>query len=93
MCQRRTRFQTVNGPAEGETVQLRLESERRCSNFPWWMLWMIWPALWLIKGLALVLGPTLAWLNQPLMLQITPLPLVLIIAGVVMLVIATQRRD
>jgi hypothetical protein len=64
-----------------------LHSARRhaCGGFPWWTLWLIWPAFWLVGKASGALGGLLAFLTTPVALQISPLPLILIAAGVVVL--------
>lgn len=82
-------------PYEGETRQLRLQTDRhelRCLRSPWHALWLIWPLTYVLKGAAGLAAPALAWLNQPLLLTLTPLPLLLIGAGVVLLLAAGRRK-
>lgn len=98
MCghRRTVRASGVGYPADGETVRLvDTTGGKRLScaaGFPWWTLWLLWPLFWLIKGAAALAAPVLAWLWQPVALTITPLPLLLVAAGVVVLLIGAVRR-
>jgi hypothetical protein len=98
MCGHKRELQAAGAdlPADGATVRLNdLSPTRRAScraGFPWWSLWMLWPLFWLIKGAAALSAPVLAWLSQPVLLAVTPLPLLLIGAGVAVLVIGALRR-
>jgi hypothetical protein len=90
---------TAGGPAEewaggartGETTRLgavRGEGGHACGRFPWWTLWLIWPAIGLVKWTApLLLGlyAELAALSVPL------LPVLLILAGAAL--IARRRME
>ncbi len=82
----------AQGPAEGATVKLD-EAPRPCAvAFPWWTLWLLWPLFYLVKGAAHLAAPLLGWLSQPLILAVTPLPLLLIGAGLALLLVAVARR-
>ncbi len=86
----------AGGPAEGQTVRLNDQpatSGASCGRgFPWWVLWTIWPLIFLVKSTAYLLTPLFGLLNQPLTLSITPLPLLLIGAGLLVLIIGAVRR-
>ncbi len=83
---------------EGETRKLELppaQTGKRCGNpfpFPWQALWLIWPLLFVVKGAAHLAAPLLNWLSQPIVLSITPLPLLLIGAGLALLLIGAAHR-
>jgi hypothetical protein len=65
------------------TRQGRHEGVGRCEGgFPFWAFWLIWPAIWLVKGAGAALGPLLAALTHPLAMSVTPLPLPLLLIGV-----------
>ena len=87
----------ADGPAEGQTVRLTdlpNQSETRYGRgFPWWVLWTIWPLVFFTKSATYLLTPLFGLLNQPIMLTITPLPLLLIGAGGVILLIGVVRRS
>lgn len=93
MCHNSRSFQrAAQGPTEGATVKLD-EASRPCTvAFPWWTLWLLWPLFYLVKGTAHLAAPLLGWLSQPLILTITPLPLLLIGAGLALLIGAAARR-
>lgn len=98
MCGHTRRFQTASPghPAEGETVRLgsleRGEGRSCGAGFPWWTLWMLWPLFWLVKGAFVLAAPLYAWLSQPVVLAVTPLPLLLVCAGLAILLIGGLRR-
>lgn len=95
MCTRIDR-QPAETLYEGETRRLSAPSARgRCwgGGFPWWTLWLLWPLFALLKGATALIGPALGWLNQPVVLAIAPLPLLLIGAGVLLLVLGVARRS
>lgn len=80
---------------DGETRQLSLQSETdssacRWRGFPWWSLWLLWPLAMLLKALAPVVAGSFALLMQPIVLEITLLPLILI--GIGLLVLLAARR-
>ncbi len=80
---------------EGETRRLSLESETgsnacRWRGFPWWSLWLLWPLAMLLKALVPVVGGSIALLMQPIVLEITLLPLILI--GIGLMVLLAARR-
>jgi hypothetical protein len=87
---------TARGPAEGQTVRLTDLPHRtagRCGNgFPWWVLWTIWPLMFLVKSTGYLLTPLVSLLNQPIMFSVTPLPLILIGAGLLILLVGLLRR-
>lgn len=97
MCGYKRELRTAGAdyPADGETVRLTDLSQadgRRCSpGFPWWTLWMLWPLFWLAKGALHLSAPVVAWLSQPLVLAVTPLPLLLIAAGLAILAYSALR--
>ncbi len=99
MCKakRELRAASPGRPAEGETVRLGDwpgGEGQRCAHFPWWTLWLLWPLFWLLKGTFALAAPVASWLAQPLTTAVTPLPLLLIGAGVAALAIgALRRRD
>jgi hypothetical protein len=99
MCgaKRRLRAAGADYPADGETVRLvdlpRGEGRRCGGGFPWWTLWMLWPLFWLAKGSMALAAPIVAWLGQPVVLSVSPLPLLLIGAGLAALAIGALRRD
>lgn len=88
--------ETTDGPFDGETRRLEPPpaggGRRRCAHFPWQALWLIWPLMVMLKGAFFLATPALAWLSQPLILTITPLPLLLVSAGVAALLIGAARR-
>lgn len=98
MCGHRRRLQHAGAdyPVDGETVRLadlpRGEGRRCGPGFPWWTLWMLWPLFWLVKGVAALAAPAVAWLGQPVLLTVTPLPLLLVGAGVAILLVGALRR-
>jgi hypothetical protein len=63
-------------------------SPYRWGGFPWWMLWLIWPLIWLFKGLGAFFG-TLAAGASPAMLLFA---VVLITAGVALLIADRTSR-
>jgi hypothetical protein len=83
---------TRHGRHEGV---IAAEGAGRCgSGFPYWALWLIWPAIWLFKGAGAALAPLLAALTYPVAMSITPLPLLLIGAGLALLLLDRARgRD
>jgi hypothetical protein len=85
MCTRQRRY------ADGPTA----EGAGRCiGGFPFWALWLIWPAIWLLKGASAAATPLLAAMLQPVALGVSPLPLLLIGAGVAILLLDRARwRD
>ncbi|NJN16191.1 MAG: hypothetical protein HC822_07905 [Oscillochloris sp.] len=91
MCKRSYHRPVVaDGSYEGETMHLSSQEGRRCGwgHFPWWTLWLIWPAIWLFKGLGLVLAPLIVGAAFWQLL----LAVVLIGAGVA-LVLADRMRQ
>lgn len=97
MCGKRyVQAQPADGSAEGATIRLNAIPAERASHcrsgFPWWALWTIWPLMFLMKGATFLLTPLVAWLSQPLTLTLTPLPLLLIGAGVALLIVGALRR-
>jgi hypothetical protein len=73
---------------------LTAEGPGRCTGgFPFWGLWLIWPAVWLLKGASAAAAPLLAAMLQPVALAVSPLPLLLIGAGVAILLFNRERRD
>jgi hypothetical protein len=99
MCgyKRELRAAGADYPADGETVRLTDLAQgggRRCSpGFPWWTLWLLWPLFWLAKGALHMVAPVVAWLSQPVLLAISPLPIILIAAGLVVLALGALRRS
>lgn len=96
MCGSESIRQATQGPAEGATIKLN-EAQRRAPRhcgvaFPWWTFWLLWPLFYLVKGAAHLAAPLLSWLSQPLILTVTPLPLLLIGAGLALLLVAATRR-
>jgi hypothetical protein len=82
-------------PYDGETQKLQVPhvAGGRCGiGFPWQMLWLIWPLTFLFKGAFVLAAPAIAWLSQPLALTITPLPLLLVAAGLAVLLFGARRR-
>jgi hypothetical protein len=81
-----------HGPAEGETTRLAAEGdgERRCrwGSFPWWTLWLIWPAVGLLKWTAPLV---LAAYAELVALSTALLPALLILAGLAL--IARRRAE
>lgn len=67
----RPRTLEYDGAYEGETVHLVGQrsdaavhpARGRCGSFPWWTLWLIWPLIGLIKGVAFVLPGVLVALS------------------------------
>lgn len=98
MCGHKRELQTAAAgyPADGETVRLtdlpRAEGRSCRAGFPWWTLWMLWPLFWLVKGGFFLAAPVIAWLGQPLAFTITPLPLILVGAGIALIVLGALRR-
>ncbi|MBX0326397.1 hypothetical protein K2Z83_01650 [Oscillochloris sp. ZM17-4] len=64
---------------------------RGAGGFPLWSLWLIWPAIWLAKGVGAAAAPLLAALMTPLALSVSPLPLLLIGVGVALLLLDRAR--
>jgi hypothetical protein len=98
MCRQRTYEPAVSdGPREGETVRLTdlpaTQSTCAGTRFPWWVFWTIWPLIVLFKSAAYLGTPILAFLSQPIVLNITPLPLLLIGVGVLVLLADRIRRS
>lgn len=92
MCRSRSFQRTAHGPAESVTIKLD-EAPRACSvAFPWWTLWLLWPLFYLVRGAAHLAAPLLGWLSQLLFLAVSPLPLLLIGAGLALLLVAAARR-
>lgn len=89
---------------EGETVQLdsrqgvlaAQHAPARCGHFPWWILWFIWPLIGLVKLLAVsvpsLFAATVAFLQRPIFLEVSLLPIVLIIIGVFLLLSGRSRE-
>ncbi len=95
------RSAAVPHAAEGETVRLGGEraEEHRCrsmfgkrSAWLWCLPWLIWPALWAVKGIVALTASVGDVLFQPRISGISVLPFVLIGAGVLLLVL-DQRRE
>lgn len=86
--------ETRETPYDGETRKLEPPAAggRSCGSFPWKALWLIWPLIYLLKGAAFLAAPAMAWLSHPVALTITPLPLLLIGAGVLLVIGARARR-
>lgn len=88
------------GTFDGETRKLELprvadEGRRhscRGGRFPWPLLWLIWPLAFIVKGAASLSAPLLAWLSQPLVFSITPLPLLLVGVGLGLILAGVVRR-
>lgn len=92
-----------NGAYEGQTIQLNAEQAvatvhhtRRCSAFPWWTLWLIWPLFGGIKAVTAALPSTLLALTglwQQIGLSV--LAIVLIATGVWLIYVHgdAQPRD
>lgn len=91
-----TRRETDDRPYDGETRKLELprQGRRSCRSgrFPWPALWLIWPLMFVLKGAFFLSVPALAWLSQPVLLTITPLPLLLIGAGALLLLTGARNR-
>lgn len=83
-----------SGPYEGETRKLEPPHApgRRCGAFPWQALWLIWPLMAVLKGAGALAGSLLGWLTEPVLLSLTPLPLLLIGAGLALLLVGAARR-
>ena len=84
------------GPYQGETIRLSAISAEirpscRPGGFPWWTLWMLWPALAGLKWAAAFAGPLLGTLLQPMTLTVAPLALLLIGAGLALLLVGHRR--
>jgi hypothetical protein len=98
MCGKRSvERDPATGPNEGGTVRLTdlpFADTSRCGRgFPWWVLWTIWPLIFLAKSAASLFTPLVGLLNQPIILTITPLPLLLIGAGLILLLAGAWRRS
>lgn len=100
MCKQRTSTPAPRDlPFEGETIRLdgRLrvphyeqavpqQSRRKAHcQMHWWPLWMIWPLFGLIKWLAPALVAAGTTLGQAILSVPLLVPIVLIIAGIVLL--------
>jgi hypothetical protein len=82
----------VAGGYEGETTRLSLTGEAsreresagwHWGGFPWWTLWLIWPAIMVVKWIA----PLIAASYTELMAITVPLlPVVLIMVGLALIV-------
>jgi hypothetical protein len=87
MCGKRT-VGEYREAYEGDTVRLTADGTRdgkQCGwgAFPWWMLWLIWPAIGLVKWTA----PFVAESYSALMAASVPLlPVLLIILGLALIV-------
>jgi hypothetical protein len=91
MCglkKRRVQYGMAAGAYEGETIHLRDQvAKPQCSSsfrFSWWMLWLIWPMIALIKWTVPMLVATVgsvAAAVQSMTLTISLWPLLLIGAG------------
>lgn len=75
---------------DGEQALAGLEhgaERRKC--FPWWTLWLLWPLLMLVKGLVVAGAATAATLaellRQPIILEVSLLPILLIVIGLFLL--------
>jgi hypothetical protein len=81
-------------PYDGETRKLAPppQGRRSCAPFPWKALWLIWPLIFVLKGGFLLAAPALAWLSRPVLLTVTPLPLILVGVGVLLLLGSRRRR-
>ena len=89
----RTDEPTTQAPYEGQTIRLgqaaemQVEPRRHHSGFPWALLWLIWPMLWLVKGLAALLATSWAALGatfgSAIIIPTLPwVPILLIGAGI-----------
>lgn len=61
--QEQPRAEAPGTPYEGETMRLDVRGQEengyahaaRWHSFPWWVLWFIWPLIWIVKGVAAAL--------------------------------------
>ncbi|MEM8535274.1 MAG: hypothetical protein AAGF95_30835 [Chloroflexota bacterium] len=88
------RVHTHQEAYEGETVRLDpstaqwqpVSSTTRCHHFPWWILWFIWPAFFMLKWLApIIIGSSAAMLQTLSTISVPLLPLILIGIGAALL--------
>lgn len=78
---------------EGDTLRLsdrqavppHMPGTRRCGGFPWWMLWLIWPAMGLLKLIIERAAGMIGALGNPLLVAQIIGAVVLIVAGVALL--------
>lgn len=96
MCKRRSSASSHEHVQHGETVRLTdLPMTHRNGHgihFPWWVFWTIWPLMLLFKSASALFAPLMEVLNQPIMIQISLLPLLLIGAGVLIVLLDLSRR-
>jgi hypothetical protein len=89
-------------PAEGATIRLddQLQPEQPACKpifgtrraWIWVLPWLIWPAILAIKGLFVLAAPLAATFWQPLVFEVSLLPLLLIGAGLFALFVDRGRR-
>jgi hypothetical protein len=84
-------------PYEGETRRLDPQQTgagatyRRASHahFPWWTLWLIWPLIYVVKGMVRVLADAATAIGGAVSTidfgGLWLLPIILIVAGIVLL--------
>jgi hypothetical protein len=90
------------GPKVYDAETLRLDAPLDAKNastlpgwrvgFPWWTLWMIWPLMGLIKAAIAAVGPLLVLLTTPVALEVTLLPLLLILLGAALVLFGRRTR-
>lgn len=92
---------------EGKTIRLDqsvtqwqpASTTMRCHHFPWWILWFIWPAFFMLKWLIpLIIGSSTAILQTLSVISAPFFALVLIGVGVALLyrehiLVARKRHD
>jgi hypothetical protein len=61
-------------------------------KFPWWSLWLIWPLIGLFKWTGALIAPIAEFVNRPIILEVSLLPLLLIGLGIVFVLYA-QRNE
>ena len=79
---------------EGKTIRLDqsvaqwqpASTTNRCHYFPWWILWFIWPAFFMLKWLGpLIIGSSAVLLQTLSTISVPLLPLILIGIGAALL--------
>ena len=98
MCKRRHNRSDVFSPAmqayEGDTVRLAeqqaamtpTDRRRHCGSFPWWMLWLIWPAIGLLRMIIERVAEVIGAVGNPLIIGQVIGAVVLIVVGIALLV-------
>ncbi|NJO82913.1 MAG: hypothetical protein HC828_08885 [Blastochloris sp.] len=105
MCSSNKHHRTVEAasattlPYEGATMPLHTpaKAHRFCHHHYWHLLWLVWPMFylggWLIETVGSSMALLVKLLFEPVVLQVSLLPLLLIVAGVVLILRNRNIRD